>query len=583
MARSDGTTPLIAIPDGETYDLVVAGSGAGGLAAAFYAGVGGARVLLVEREETFGGSTAYTAGTLWIPGTREAQRDGAPANDVEEAAAYLDLAVGSASDPALRRAFLDAGRDAVAALVDNSQVQLKVSAFHPDYMAYLDHSVTHGRTLEPVELNGAELGSLLGRVREQTSEFTVFGGLMLARQDIADFSDVARTFWKPRVWPKAVRAAALLARHLVTRPFHARATRMTMGNALVGRFMLSLREQGVTLLPGASIEELVVDDGQVTGVVLSQGSVTRLVKTRAGLISATGGLSQSSKRREELLPGVAPEWSPGAPGNTATLHELILDAGGVYGPELRTNAFWAPVSLPKRRGGDSGVFPRFALDRGKPGFMVVDQNGHRYLDESTWYHDFCIRILERDKISAAIPSWLIADAAAVTRYGIGAVRPGGWGLRKRIREGYVVSGRTLEELASAIGADAGTLNASVETINEYALTGSDPDFHRGETVYQRHNGDATHAPNPSIGALKTGPYYAVRLYPGDIGSCRGFATDSWARVLDEAGIPIRGLYAVGVDAQSVMGDTYPGPGVTLGPAVVFAYLAAQSALDALNA
>jgi succinate dehydrogenase/fumarate reductase flavoprotein subunit len=235
--------------------------------------------------------------------------------------------------------------------------------------------------------------------------------------------------------------------------------------------------------------------------------------------------------------------------------------------------------LPPRADGTHGVYPHFALDRAKPGFLVVDQDGIRYVNESTSYHRFGLAMQARSN-GRGLPSYLIADAKAVKRYGIGAVRPGGWGLHRLLRDGYVFEGSTIEALADAIGADSHNLRQSIESVNRYAAEGVDPELGRGTTVYERNIGDGEHGPNPSLGALSSGPYYAIRLYPGDIGAATGFVTDPQARVLREDGTAVPGLYAIGNDMQSVMGDRYPGPGITLGPAVVFAYIAVRDALAA---
>lgn len=277
------------------------------------------------------------------------------------------------------------------------------------------------------------------------------------------------------------------------------------------------------------------------------------------------------------MPDIPMEWSPIAPGVTGRLHDRIETLGGRYGSLPDTPAFWAPVSLPPRQDGSKGVYPHFALDRAKPGFLLVDQDGIRYLNESLSYHRFGLAMQQRAN-GKGMPSYLIADAAAVRRFGIGAVRPGGWGTRRRLKDGYLVRAGSLHGLARQLKIDPATLQGTVEEFNRYARTGIDTALGRGTTRYEVALGDPeSAAPNPTLGALTKGPYYAIRLYPGDIGAAQGFVTDATARVLREDGTPIGGLYAIGNDMQSVMGDRYPGPGITLGPAVVFGYLAVRDA------
>jgi succinate dehydrogenase/fumarate reductase flavoprotein subunit len=279
-----------------------------------------------------------------------------------------------------------------------------------------------------------------------------------------------------------------------------------------------------------------------------------------------------------MLPGADIRWCPAAPGHTGEAHELAQAAGARYGQGGLSNAFWAPVSIRPRPDGSQAVFPHFVMDRAKPGFVTVNQAGERFVNESTSYHLFGLAMQEAHKKSAAIPAYLICDAEALRKYGIGMVRPGGKGLAPFLADGYLTEGATLDELAQKLGIQAQGLKKSVEQINAYAQTGVDPDFQRGVTAYQQNIGDpAWTGKNPNLGPLATGPYYAVKLYPGDIGASTGFVTDAQARVLDEQDQPIAGLYAVGNDMNSIMAGVYTGPGITIGPGMVFGYLAAQHA------
>lgn len=575
MTSTSPIRRLSDIDDGAEFDVVVVGAGAAGLSAALFAAARGAKTLLVERTGLVGGTTAYTAGTLWIPGTHLALDAGGPADDIEAAERYLDEAVGDRSDRALRTAFLRTGPDAVRALAGEDGMKLRVRPHHPDYMAELPDAAAGFRPIEALTVNGGGVPGL-AQIRQQTQEFTVFGGMMLEHREIAAFSKFAAAPLNPANWGHAVRAGFVFAKHIATRPFHARATRMTMGNALVGRLMIALAARNVPIAVSTTVEQIVTDGGRVTGVVVEQEGTRRTFSVTGGLISATGGFNRSPKRRTALMPELPIEWSPIAPGSTGQLHDKIEGLGGHYGELPDSAGFWAPVSLPPRSDGTHGVYPHFALDRGKPGFIVVDQDGIRYLNESTSYHRFGLAMQQRAE-GRGMPSYLIGDADAVGRYGIGAVKPGGWGTRRRLRDGYLVRAATLEELAAKLGMEQSSLRSSVETLNAYAVTGVDPDLGRGTTLYERNLGEAGHGPNPSIGALSRGPFYAIKLYPGDIGAATGFVTDENARVLRSDGSALGGLYAIGNDMQSIMGDRYPGPGITLGPAVVFGYIAAQDA------
>jgi succinate dehydrogenase/fumarate reductase flavoprotein subunit len=254
--------------------------------------------------------------------------------------------------------------------------------------------------------------------------------------------------------------------------------------------------------------------------------------------------------------------------------------GGHYGRGAMSHAFWAPVSMRARRDGTTAVFPHFLMDRGKPGMIAVNQAGQRFVNETTSYHLFGLALRAQQKEGGSLPAYLVADADAVRKYGIGMVRPGSGqrALAPFIADGYLVTSPTLDGLAAQLRIDAAALQDTVARFNEHADAGVDPDFGRGVGAYARNLGDINSTGrNPCLGPLRTPPFYAIRLYPGDIGAATGFATDASARVLDADDAPIAGVYAVGNDMQSMMGGVYVGPGITLGPSLVFGYIAGRHA------
>ena len=590
---------LKTLPPTASYDLVVIGAGGAGMSAALFAAMDGAKVLLVEHTQYVGGTTAWSAGTTWVPGTHHAAKVN-PTDTLQDARTYLDAAIGDHAAPAMRQAFLDQGAAAIQR-VEQTEVKYRPYPKHPDYISDLPGSTLNGRALEPLPFDARQLGDLFALVRPPIPEFTVLGGMMVDRTDINHLLGLTGS------WASFKHAVKIILRHGSDRLRYPRGTRWVMGNALVGRLLYSLSKQGkVTLAMNTSLEQL-GDAGAPAGspvkrVVISQNGQRCTVTVRGGVVLASGGFNRNAAQRQDKLPGGNEAWCPGAPGHTGLALDLARKQGAHFAEGGKSHAFWAPVSLRKRADGTTAVFPHFVMDRAKPGFVTVNQAGQRFVNESTSYHLFGLAMQEANKSappyavppqeglrgapgatgagSRNVPAYLVCDAAALKKYGMGMVRPGGKGLEPFLADGYLTAGATLEELAKKLGVDAKGLQTSVQQINSYAQTGIDPDFGRGTTAYQQNIGDATAGhKNPNLGALQTAPYYAVKLYPGDIGSSTGLATDASASVLAADGTPIEGLYAVGNDMHSIMGGVYTAPGITIGPGLVFGFIAAQHAMS----
>ncbi|MFZ2157289.1 MAG: FAD-dependent oxidoreductase [Bradyrhizobium sp.] len=552
-----------------SYDVVVIGAGAAGMSAALFAAIGGARTLLVEKTAFVGGTSALSAGSIWIPNTRHAFEMGVTdsAANVER---YLQQIIGNRADASLRASFLKAGPEAVAILEAHSEVQLRAYARHPDYRSELDGGAVAGRALEPLPFDGRLLGEAFRLVRPPLPEFTLLGGMMVDRTDIGHLLSSTKSI------KSLLHSAGLVARYARDRLSRSRGTRLVMGNALVGRLLYSLIRRDVDILTGTSLARIVREaDGPVTGACLVSNGASREIGIDGGLILAGGGFSRHAERRAAAL-GIDAEWSSVAPGANGDAQDKALEIGARISDRDLSAAFWAPASIRRRADGSSAVFPHFVLDRGKPRTLVVDSTGRRFVNEAISYHQFALEMLAHGK--PAIPAFLIADAAALRKYGLGMVRPGGWGTKAAVADGYLTAADTIEQLAQRLNIDPAHLRETVDNMNGFAQTGRDLEFGRGSTVYQNHNGDAlAGGPNPNLGPIVTAPFYALRLYPSDIGTSAGLVTDDMARVLDSGKRPIARLYACGNDMQSIMGGTYPGPGITLGPAVAFAYVAASDA------
>lgn len=561
------------IAEGTEYDVVVVGAGGAGMCAALCAAIDGAGVLLVERTEYVGGTTAYSAGSCWIPNTSHGAAV-APNDSFETARDFLRRAVGERTDDAVRVSFLVNGPKAVEYLEQHSMVKFRARPYHPDYMSEHEGAALGGRAVEPLQFDGRLLGPNLALVRPPVPEHTVLGGMMVDRDDVVHLLNLTKSFASFK------HAARILARHALDRMRYPRGTRLLMGNALIARMLYSLLERGVQILVQTKLESLVQEDGSIGGVVLTRNGVSRTLRARGGVILASGGYSRHPKRRKEMLPGIDIEWCSVAPGNTGEAQDLALAAGARFGTGAFSNAVWAPVSLRKRADGSTAVFPHLFFDRGKPGMITVNQQGRRFLSEATSYHMFGVEMQEANKVAPAIPAFLITDSAGLKRYGLGLVHPGGKGLEPFLADGYLTRAESLTALARQLGFDPAVLEATVARFNTSAATGVDEDFRRGSTPYQRLQGDATlGGPNPCLGPIIEAPFYAVRLYPSDTGAATGLLTDAHARVVDANSEPIAGLYACGNDMHSITAGTYPGPGITLGPAVTFGYVAARHAVQ----
>lgn len=567
------------LQSGAEYDVVILGAGAAGMAAAIYAALDGAKVLLVERTEYVGGTTALSGGTTWVPLTRFEQDASIHAKDpdsYQKVSAFLDRAVGEHSPAHMREAFLKAGPEAIHRLVDNSEVKFRVCAFHPDYMADLEGAVTCGRALEPLPYITRHLGEYLSLLRPPIEEFTVLGGMMINREDIGH---LLKRFQTLESFLYTVR---LGLRYIQDRIRYGQTARSVMGHALIARMLTSLLNLKVDICLNTEASAIKPLGNGVNRVTLTSGAVSEKdrqekdVLVKGGVILAGGGFGRDPQKRAAFYPQGMPEYSPTAPGCTGSAHRLAEGLGAWYGNKEDQPAFWAPCSIRTRADGSTAVFPHFVFDRAKPGIMSVDQDGNRFVNESQSYHEYGKAQLASQ--GKANPAWIIADARAIARYGLGMVRLGGDPVAPYLKDGYLIRAETLDELAQKLAVNPANLKAAVARMNEAARSGIDTQFHRGTTFYQRANGDPLHTgPNPNLGELATAPYYAVRLYPADIGSSKGLMGDQNAQLVRADNTSIEGVYACGNDLNSIMGGKYPGPGITIGPGIVFGYLAARHA------
>lgn len=553
------------------YDVVVAGSGAGALAAAVTAAHGGLRVLVLEKEPLFGGTTARSGGVMWLPcnpKSRELGIDDSPA----AARTYLAHEAGAHFDAARVDAFLENGPRMVEFFERETALRFVAVPEFPDYHPDAPGARAGGRSILAAPFDAGELGPEARRLRPPLREITFVGMMFNASQEVAHFFNFTRSA------ASALYVARRLLQHAREMLLHGRAQRLTNGNALAARLARSAFDAGVRIVTEAPVRRLLLEEGAVRGVEFTLGGATRRVRTRRGVVLATGGFPQDPELRRRLFPHAPTgreHWSPAPPGNTGDGWRLAASAGGATDGTLPNNGAWIPVSLVPRRKGPAGVFPHL-IDRYKPGVIAVGRDGRRFVNEAHSYHDFgqaMQRLAARQDGETC--AWLICDHRALRRYGLGYAKPFPLPLWPHLRSGYLLRGRTPAELAARAGLDAAGLERTLAEFNREAAQGRDPAFGKGATAYNRYLGDARQQPNPCVAPLDQGPWYAVKLVPGDLGTFAGIRTDASARVLDPDGVPLPGLYAVGNDAASVMGGAYPGGGITLGPALTFGYIAGR--------
>ena len=552
-------------------DLLVIGGGVAGLCAALVAAIEGQRVMVCEKCTLLGGTAATSAGTVWIPGSHQAQRAGL-ADPLERAQRYLQAEVPTEDGAELRAAFLASGPQVLDYLEQHSHLRFAPARRHPDYHDRHAGAAIGGRALVALPFDGRLLGADFARLRPPLPHTMALGGMSIGKDDLAPLL-------KPFAsWAALRHVLGLLGRHARDRLQHPRGTRLVMGNALIGRLLLSLHERAVPVHTGVAVRQLHQAQGAVTGATLTHEGQAWRVHARRGVVLACGGFGHARDWRERLLPEAAMPHSLMAEGNTGDGLRLAQSVGAAVDEAgHHTPAFWVPVSLRRRPGEVPQRFAHFALDRAKPGLIAVDARGQRFANEGDSYHDFVLAMLHSPR---AVPAHLICDAVFLRRYGLGLVRPGAWRVGPFVRDGYLQRAPTLAVLAAQLGIDPEGLQATVARANAFAQTGVDEDFGKGGSELNRFNGDPAHGPNPCLGPIATPPFYAVTVWPGDAGMSVGLRTDADARVLDERGEAIEGLYACGADMSSVMRGRYPGPGVTLGPALVFAWRAAMHAAHA---
>ena len=551
----------------EETDVLVFGSGAAGLMAALSAGARGLKAVLCEASDLLGGTTATSGGSVWVPGAAAIARNGR-AEPEENVWRYLRGEMRERLDEPLLRAYLESCPEALDFLERESDVRF-THAMNPDYHSDAPGGSAYGRNLATQPFDGRLLGRHFALLRPPRPIYLTFGGMMVGRRDVP-------ILLRPYAsWAAMKHSLGMVVPHLLSRLRHPRGTGLLIGNALVARFMLSLLKAGVPLRVGHALVELVREGGRVTGAVVQTPAGRKAIRATHGVVLATGGIAHDPAARGELMARFPHRHSLAFPGNQGAGVRSARAVGAAVDLGVESPAYWSPASVMKNADGGETVWIHGHMDRGKPGFIAVNARGKRFVNEADSYHDV-VMAMYRDQPAATPPrAWFICDHHFIKAYGLGLIKPLYPRLQPYVNAGYLHRAGTVQALAAAIGVDAVGLAETVATHNRDCAQGVDTAFARGASALNRFNGDPQQQPNPCMRPIERSPFYAVEVQPCSIGTALGLRTGVDAEVLDGQGLPIPGLYACGNDMGSVMRGTYPGPGITLGPAIVFAWRAAR--------
>ena len=545
----------------ETCDVVVVGAGGAGMTAALAAAQHGLDTVVIEKSAYFGGSTARSGGGVWIPGN-QALRDAGQvdANDAEEARRYLEAIVGDVVPKERRNTFLDRGPEVIDFILDKTPVQLKWVPEYSDYLPEQPGGRPRGRTVEPVPMDGRILGAELKRLHPA---YTKAPANLIVTQ--ADFRKIS--LGPLRTLQGTLTMFRVLFNRMISQ-FRGRKM-YAMGNALSISLRKALMDANVPIYYETPLTGLVVESGRVVGVRAERDGAEIVIRARRGVILGSGGFEKNDRLREKYLPApTEAAWSTAAASNTGAGIEAGIAVGAAV--DLMDEAWWGPT-IPLPNG------PWFCLaERNLPGSIIVNGAGQRFMNEALPYVEATHEIYKGEATGVPhVPAWMIIDQRYRNKYLFAGLSPrqpfpGRW-----LKAGVVRRAATLADLAKKIDVPADALEETVTRFNGFAESGVDEDFHRGESAYDRYYADPKVKPNPSLHTIDKGPFYAVKIVPGDLGTKGGIVTDERARALRPDGSVIEGLYAAGNCSSAVMGHTYAGPGATIGPAITFGYLAAE--------
>jgi len=561
----------------ESYDFVIVGSGGASMCAALVAKALGEKVLIIEKLDKVGGSTGFSGGVWWIPNNPVMKRAGVE-DSYERARQYLDAVAtyhGPGSSDARRKTFLETGPDMVLFL-ERAGMVFDYADGWSDYYDDLPGGEPRGRSLVAPIFDINELGEWKTRLSMYPGQHMPMGS-----------HEYPVLFLAKRTW-----AGKRMALKLAWRMLYAKLAGKDLranGAAIQGRMLqIALREK-LPIWTSAPVVDFIVDNDRVGGVLVTRDGRNLRVRARDGVLLNSGGFSRNREMREAFQAKPNPwRWTNATPGDTGEMIQAAMRLGAAV--DCMNESWWVITSLgpgeslPQGALSADGTAIPFMhhLDLSLPYSIMVDQHGQRYCDEAGAYMEIGQRMYRRHaETGKAVPSWVIMDSRQRQYYPWGTASPGqvpqNW-----LESGYLKRADDLASLAAQCGIDGGGLASTIERYNGFCRAGKDEDFGRGGRAFDRAHGDPTVKPNPNLGPIERAPFYAVAMYPGDVGTAGGVVTDEFARVLRAGGSVIEGLYATGNSTASVMGRCYPGAGASIGASFVFGYIAAHHAARAYS-
>jgi succinate dehydrogenase/fumarate reductase flavoprotein subunit len=544
-----------------SVDVIVIGSGAAGLSCAVTAAHHNLSTLVIEKTGLIGGTSAWSGGWLWAPRNPLARRDG-NMEPISAPMEYLRSEIGNrANDPRIA-SFLVNAPGMVEFFQENTHVEWISGTNIPDFHQSIG-AADGARSVCPAPYDGRKLGPWLEKLRPPLDILSLAGMGISAGADLQHFFN-ATTKLRSFLY-----VARRLGRHMHDVMRYGRGTQLRNGNALVARLLKSALDKGVNIMTDLSIDGIMSDDHRVTGVIIG----THSIRANCAVVLATGGFPHGKVLQSIYFDHGGQHYSAAPRDNIGDGIKLGQHVGGQMETGFVNSGAWAPVSLVPQENGKVGHYPHL-IDRGKPGIIAVGPDGKRFVNEANSYHDF-MSALFATYPSERHSAWIIADASALRRYGLGWVKPFPFPHNHALKIGYLKHGQTVQDLAKRCNLPGPALTDTIARWNDHAKDGHDPDFGRGASAYNRMMGDPDHRPNPSLRPLAHGPFYAVQIHPGSLGTFAGLQTNENAQVIKSDGAEISGLYAIGNDMASIFGGNYPSGGITLGPAMTFGYIAAR--------